>query len=97
MPFAGELAEHGIVQAIDIKTDRAETRDAKFANFARTSIAPARSGAKAPDGADAALSLVTADQALAPAQGSARKQAIFEGNSRRVFPRLDAMLKASGR
>ena len=29
--------------------------------------------------------------------GEAAKHAIFEGNARRVFPRLDARLKAQGR
>lgn len=58
-------------RAYDLKTDRAATRDAKLADYARYGVAAAETPAAALDGAAAVLSLVTADQALRAAQVAA--------------------------
>ncbi|RHW19227.1 NAD(P)-dependent oxidoreductase [Sphingomonas gilva] len=66
--FAGALA--GTLSAYDRKTDAAETRAAKQAEFASHAVAGQASPCDALAGADAALSLVTADQALAAAEAA---------------------------
>ena len=58
-------------RAYDRKTDFAETRDAKLADFRAAGVTACLSDTEALDGATAVLSLVTADQALAAAEAAA--------------------------
>jgi 3-hydroxyisobutyrate dehydrogenase-like beta-hydroxyacid dehydrogenase len=55
-------------RAYDIKTDDGATRDAKRADYARSSVRGCDSAGEALAGASAVLALVTADQALPAAQ-----------------------------
>lgn len=59
-------------QAFDIKTEIAGNREAMLAAYADVGVHPACSLAEALDGTELALSLVTADQALAVAQEASR-------------------------
>jgi len=52
-----------VLSAYDRKTDDPATRAAKYADYARFDVAPCDTAGAALDGANAALSLVTADQA----------------------------------
>jgi len=65
--FAGAVTERATVRAYDRKTDDPATRAAKQADYTRFALAGALDAAEALDGADGALSLVTADQAHAAA------------------------------
>lgn len=67
--FAPALAAD--VRAYDRKTDDAATADAKRDDYARTGIAGSVSAVAALDGAVGVMSLVTADQSPAVAQGAA--------------------------
>ena len=58
-------------RAYDRKTDFADMRAAKLADFDAAGVVACLSGAEALDGAAAALSLVTADQAFAAAEAAA--------------------------
>jgi len=71
MAFAGGLAVPR-VRAFDRKTDDADTRDAKLDEYGTQGIIGCDSAAEALRGAEAVLSLVTADQALAAATEGAR-------------------------
>ncbi|HEX8486876.1 DUF1932 domain-containing protein [Sphingomonas sp.] len=66
--FAGDVPAQGY----DSKTDDAQTRAAKLADFAAAGVTACDSAADALSGAQAVLSLVTADQALAAAQAGAK-------------------------
>jgi 3-hydroxyisobutyrate dehydrogenase-like beta-hydroxyacid dehydrogenase len=66
--FAGGL--NGRLTAYDRKTDAAATRVAKLADFAAAGVAGAQTPGEALAGARVALSLVTADQALAAAEAA---------------------------
>ena len=58
-------------RAYDLKTDAAATRDAKFADYAASRVIACATAAEALAGADAVMSLVTADQSLPAALGAA--------------------------
>lgn len=57
-------ALNAMLAAYDRKTDHPAIRDAKYADYARFDVAACDTAAAALSGADAVLSLVTADQAL---------------------------------
>jgi 3-hydroxyisobutyrate dehydrogenase-like beta-hydroxyacid dehydrogenase len=69
--FAVDRPSHVAVAAYDRKTDEANERNAKLADYARTGVTGCDSPAEALHLADAAFSLVIADQALAAAQAGA--------------------------
>jgi 3-hydroxyisobutyrate dehydrogenase-like beta-hydroxyacid dehydrogenase len=69
--FAVDSPNHVRIVAYDSKTDSANQRKAKLADYARTGVTGCNSPAEALHLAEAALSLVTADQALAAAQAGA--------------------------
>jgi 3-hydroxyisobutyrate dehydrogenase-like beta-hydroxyacid dehydrogenase len=68
---AQAFAQAGAARAYDLKTSSPATRDAKLADYSRAGIAGCDTAAQALDNAEAALSLVTADQALVAARGFA--------------------------
>ncbi|MBA2936191.1 NAD(P)-dependent oxidoreductase [Sphingomonas sp. CGMCC 1.13654] len=71
--FVGGWAERpASLRAFDIKTLNSTTAPAKRADYVAAGVAGADSAAEAVDGAAAILSLVTADQAFAAAEGAAR-------------------------
>ena len=70
--FAGDLAAHAAIRAYDRKTDDPRTAAAQRDACARAGVADMADAAGALEGAAAALSLVTADQALAAARAAAR-------------------------
>jgi 3-hydroxyisobutyrate dehydrogenase-like beta-hydroxyacid dehydrogenase len=69
--FAGAVTGHATVRAYDRKTDDPGTRATKQTDYARFALTGASNTAEALEGTDAALSLVTADQALAAAEAGA--------------------------
>jgi len=69
--FAAAAGWNGDAAAFDIKTEAAETRDAKRADYARLGVAGCARAREALAGAPAVLSLVTADAALAAARENA--------------------------
>lgn len=99
--FADGLA--ATLAAYDRKTDDAATRDAKLADYARFPVRGCESPRDALEGAEAVLSLVTADQALTAAraaEGLAEGAFWFDMNS--VAPETkkaaaDAIAKVGGR
>lgn len=71
MAFAPALSAGASVRAYDLKTDDPATAAAKREDYARAGVDGAGDARAALDGAVAALSLVTADQALAAARSAA--------------------------
>ena len=69
--FAGGLAAQAHIRAFDRKTDDAATEAAKRAEYRQAGVAGADDAAAALHDAVAALSLVTADQALLAAEADA--------------------------
>lgn len=88
-----------LAAAYDRKTDDAATRTGKRAEYARCGVEGCDSAAGALAGAGAALSLVTADQAMAAAQGPALPDGLlwFDMNSVAPATKRAAAVTIAGR